>query len=139
MIESILLLFLPTVEVILVSLGLLITAVGAKIGSGIYLNVFTLAIKFDWKRLLEGVVKGLIFTLSVLAFSLVASGVPIVLSVTGIILADGAVAISYTASIGVILVATYAYLKSAWENYVKTLNITPEEIKALIKEDEALG
>lgn len=135
MIENIITAFVPNIMVIVLMLGFLVLAISAKIGSGVYLNVFSLKVKFDIKLFLEGVVKGLIFALSIFAVSLVLSGLPIVMAEAGILFAEGATVYSTNLPLLVVIPAIYKYVKDAYENYKKTLNVTDEDTENLVKED----
>lgn len=134
MITQIMQAFLPNIEIISVALILIVLALIAKIGSGVYLNVFTLKFDFSWKIFFEGVAKGLIFALSIYAASLVASGLPLVASAAGLLFIDGAQVLSTLFPIAVIIVASYKLLKDAYANYKKTLNVTDDEIAGMVKE-----
>lgn len=135
MIESIITAFVPHIMVIVLMLGFLVLGILAKIGSGVYLNVFSLNAKFDWKIFLVGVAKGVIFALSIFAVALVLSGLPIVMGEAGILFVEGAETFSATMPLLAIIPAIYKNVKDAYENYKKTLNVTDEDIVGLVKED----
>lgn len=133
MIQNIINQFFPNIEIILLMVGFLLLSLGAKIGSGIYLNVLSLEKEFDWKRLGMGVLKGLIFVASIFGVSLVLCGMPIVLAEAEVLFVDNAQAYSASLPLLVLAPAIYKYIKEAYENYKKTLNITDEDIQATVK------
>lgn len=121
--------FLPNAFLLGAMLFFLLVSVLSKVGSGVYKNVFSLDYKFDWKYFLFGVLKGVIFALSVFGVAMVFSGVPIILAEAGLLTTAFAEAFSSTIMLVILAAACAKNIADAYENYKATLNVTKEDIE----------
>jgi hypothetical protein len=121
--------FLPNALLIGAMLFFVLVSIGAKVGSGIYKNVFTLDQKWDWKVFLGGILRGIIFGASIFGVALVISGVPIVLSQAGMLTDAFSKALSNTAMLLILATACVLNIKDAYVNYQSTLNVSEAQIQ----------
>ena len=128
MINKLIELLIPNMELILLGLVLLTVIVSARILSSTLRNVYVLNYKFDWKWFLSGILKGLVFVLVIGLLTVAASWFPTFLVLANITNPAMSEVVSVIAITAIIAAAVAKYFLETVTNVTSFLGLTKEEV-----------
>lgn len=136
MIEKLIALLVPNLELVYFGMIILMSAVAARILSGTLKNVYVLNYKFDWKWFFSGVLKGVVFGVAVFFMSVVAAWFPAFLELAEITNPEMSKVVSVIAITIVIAAAVAKYFVESINNVMVYLGLSKEEVDGYYEVDE---